>query len=132
MRAAITFILGAVALAAAPAQAKTTPEEKLARAIEGRVPGEPVKCINLSRVQSSRVIDKTAIVYDVGSTVYVNRPRGGAEQLDSRDILITKTHSGDLCSLEVVQLYDSAARMPTGFVSLGEFVPYKRVKTASN
>ena len=131
MRAAITLILGSALLAAAPAQARATPEERLAKAIEGRVAGEPVKCLDLRRIQSSQIIDRTAIIYDTGSTIYVNHPRGGAESLNSWDVLVTKTHSGQLCAPEVVELYDSNARMPTGFVFLGDFVPYKKVKAAS-
>ena len=132
MRAGITLLIGGLFLAAAPAEARLSPEERLAKEIEGRVAGKPVKCLNLRRIQSSRIIDRTAIIYEIGSTIYVNRPRGGAESLDSWDVLVTKTFSGELCTPEIVHLYDAQAQMPTGFVSLGEFVPYKKVKTAAN
>ena len=67
-----------------------------------------------------------AILYDTGSTIYVNRPRSGRESLDQWDVLVTKTFSSDLCTPDVVQLWDSGSRMQSGFVFLGEFVPYKR------
>ena len=75
-----------------------------------------------------RNIDGTAIVYRVGSTLWVNRPKGGAESLDDDDILVTKTIGSQLCSIDTVQLRDRTSHMYAGFVSLGEFVPYRRVK----
>ncbi|HEY0043831.1 MAG TPA: hypothetical protein VGB62_04695 [Allosphingosinicella sp.] len=120
--------LAAVATALPAAAASRSPEEKLAREIEGRVAGDPVDCINLRNVRSSRIIPGTAIVYDAGSTIYVNRPRGGASSLDSWDVLVTKLHSSQLCSIDTVQLQDSSSRMLSGIVFLGDFVPYRKVK----
>jgi hypothetical protein len=82
----------------------------------------------LRNVRSTRIIDRTAIVYQTGNTLYVNRPRNGASTLDRWDTLVTKTHSSRLCSIDVVQLYDTSSRMQTGFVFLGDFVPYRRVR----
>jgi hypothetical protein len=115
---------------AAIAKPKLDPEARLARALEGRVAGEPVDCIQLSRVHSTQVIDHIAIIYDAGSTLYVNRPRAGLEQLDRWDTLVTKSFSSQLCSVDVVQLFETGSRMETGTVFLGEFVPYRRVRTA--
>lgn len=132
MRGFIPFAAGAVLLASGSVQAapREAPEAQLARAVEGRVAGEPVSCINLRNVRSSKIIDHTAIVYDAGSVVYVNRPRAGSESLDHWDTLVTKTHSSQLCSIDVVQLFDTSSRMNTGTVFLGEFVPYKKVRSA--
>jgi hypothetical protein len=124
-------------LALAPFQAGSArpadPEAKLARALEGRVAGEPVDCINLHNIRSSTIIDRTAILYEAsGGTIYVNRPDGGESSLGSWDILVTNTHSSQLCNIDVVHLYDSGARMQTGVVFLGDFVPYKRPKALSS
>lgn len=123
----LLVILLAVAVTPASAGPRVDPETRLARALEGRVAGEPVDCVNLGTVRSSRIIDRTAIIYEAGNTLYVNRPRAGRESLDSWDILVTRTHSSQLCSIDTVHLYDSGARMQTGLVFLGEFVPYRRV-----
>lgn len=121
------LFLPALALLAAPAQGRNAdPEARLAREIHGRVAGEPVDCLSLRRIRSSRIIDRTAIVYDVGGTIYVNRPRSGAESLDRWDTLVTDTHSSQLCNIDVVKLYDASIGMQTGFVFLGEFVPYRK------
>ena len=121
---ALSLFAATAAVSASPSRAPD--EAKLARALEGRVAGEPVSCINLRNIRSSRIIDRTAILYDAGTTVYVNRPRGGSESLDRWDVLVTKLHSSQLCSIDIVTLYDSASRIQTGFVSLGEFVPYRK------
>ena len=116
------LFVGAAAQAASPVDR----EAELARALEGRVAGEPVDCIDLSRIRSTRVINDTAILYEAGSTIYVNRPRGGAESLDRWDTLVTRLHMPRLCSIDTVQTIDPQSRMLTGIVFLGEFVPYRR------
>ena len=134
MRTLIPAILAAAAMLAAPAafaKDTRTPEQQLEKLLEGRVAGTPQDCINLAATNSSQVIDKTAIVYRVGNTLWVNRPRGGADQLGDDDILVTKTTSSRLCSIDTVELRDRTSHMYSGFVSLGEFVPYRKVKAAA-
>lgn len=129
MRHLIPALLAAAAIVVAPAataREKLAPEDQLAKLLEGRVAGEPQNCIPLSTTRSSQIIDKTAIVYRVGSTLWVNRPRGGAESLDDDDILVLKTSGSQLCSIDTLELHDRTSHMYSGFVSLGEFVPYRR------
>ena len=95
--------------------------------LDGRVAGEPQDCIFLPSIRGTRVIDKTAIVYDAGRTLWVNRPRSGAESLDDDDVLLTRLHSSSLCSIDIVELRDRYGHFYNGFVGLGEFVPYKKV-----
>lgn len=131
MRPLVTATLTAAALIAAPsaiAREKLAPEAQLEKLLEGRVAGEPQNCISLSATNSSQVIDKTAIVYRSGGTLWVNRPRSGAESLDDDDVLVTKLTGNQLCSIDTVQLHDRMSHMYSGFVSLGEFVPYRRAK----
>lgn len=133
MRKFASLLAGSLLVATGAAHAAPEAGEvKLAEVLEGRVAGEPVDCINLRRVRSTQIIDDTAIVYDAGSTVYVNRPRAGADSLDRWDTLVTKLHSSQLCRIDTVNLYDTGARMQTGFVFLGDFVPYRRVETAAS
>ena len=134
MRTLIPAILAATALAAAPgaaAKEKLAPEQQLAKLLDGRVAGEPKDCISLPTIDSSQIIDKTAIVYRDGSTLWVNRPRSGADSLDDDDVLVTKTTGSQLCSIDTVQLHDRSSHFWRGFVSLGEFVPYRKVKAAA-
>ena len=129
MRKALIAVLAAAALSApVAAEAKRiAPEARLAKMLEGRVAGEPQDCIYLPSIRSTRVIDKTAIVYDAGRTLWVNRPDNGASSLDDDDVLVTRLHSSSLCSIDIVQLQDRTSWFYSGFVSLGDFVPYRKV-----
>lgn len=124
----------AASLLAAPtvnARQKLTGEQQLAKILDGRVAGKPVSCIPLNQTHNTQVIDKTAIVYRIGSTYYVNRPNN-AESLDSDDILVTKLYSSQLCRLDTVQLRDrTTPNMWNGFVGLQDFVPYTKPKTTA-
>ena len=124
-------LLGASLLAAtampAVAAAPRDGEAELAKAITGRTAGKPVDCIYLRDIRASKIIDKTAIVYEMNNgVIYVNRPRSGASSLDWTNVMITDTHSSQLCSIDTVKLYDTGVRMSTGWVGLGDFVPYPR------
>jgi len=130
--AASIAVAACLALApAADAKPKLTGEAKLAKMLEGRVAGKPVSCIPLNQTNNTTVIDKTAIVYQVGRTLYVNRPTN-ADQLDDDDILVTKTSLSQLCNVDTIQLRDrSVPYMWRGFVGLRDFVPYRKESTAS-
>lgn len=129
MRKILIALASAAALLAGPAlQAKPrlTPEAELAKLLEGREAGKPVSCISQWDTRDMRVLDKTAIVYGRGKTIWVNRP-ANVEQLDDDEILVTKLHGSQFCRLDIVQTVDRSGHFTTGFVSLGEFVPYRRV-----
>jgi hypothetical protein len=125
---AATALLFAVGGAFAASQ---TPEQKLAKVVEGRVAGTPVHCIYLPSVRDTQIIHGTAIVYDAGSTIYVNHPANGAKTLRESDVLVTKSHGTELCNVDIVRLVDSGSHSPRGFVHLGDFVPYKKVRTSA-
>ena len=131
-RKLLPLLLGAVAIAAAPAQAqpreRPSGEAELARALEGCVAGEPVDCLNLHSIRSSRTICGTALLYEVGGVIYVNRPRSGADQLDGWSAQINRSTTNSLCSVDTLELVDPTTGMFRGVVFLDEFVPYRRVR----
>ena len=132
MRKLLPLLAGSLALIAGSAQAKPTDHEaELARATAGRVAGHPVDCIDMHQVRGSHIIPGVAIVYDAGGTVYVNRPRAGAESMNQWDIMVNRLFSNELCSTDTVQLMDQGSHMYSGTVFLGEFVPYRRVESSS-
>lgn len=134
MRAFLSLIAGAALLGAIPASARPgeSGEAELARVLNGRVAGTPVHCVDLHRMTSSRIIPHTAIVYDAGGTLYVNRPVNGAEQLSHFDAMVTRTPSTTLCNVDVVHLVDQTSHTLTGIVFLGDFVPYTRAPAGSS
>ena len=129
----LTIMLAVVAAIAVPAHAarRGDADAELRKLLAGRVAGEPVNCITLSAVTSSRIIDGRAIVYRVGGRLYVNEPRAGASRLDEDDVLVTRSFGSQLCSVDSVHLVDRTSRFPRGFVLLGKFVPYSRPKRAN-
>lgn len=123
--------IAAGAALALPAQAeqRPSPEQQLERALEGRVAGEPVSCVNLRSIRNSRVIDRTAILFEAGSTIYVNRPRAGASSLSRYDTQVLRTIGTQLCSVDSLRMVDPSTGVFTGNVFLGDFVPYRRVRS---
>lgn len=129
MRKLILVLAAGAALLTAPAvqaRDKLTGEARLAKILEGREPGKPVDCIPLMSTRESRIIDKTAIVYDSGRVIYVNRPRN-ARDLDDDEIMVTEPRNGQLCRLDTVRMHDRSGFWYSGFVGLEQFVPYRRV-----
>jgi hypothetical protein len=132
MRKLIPLIASAMMMTGAPALAQHSDGEvELERAVAGRVAGEPVRCIALRGSTQSTIIDETAIVFRVGNTLYVNRPRNGAETLDRDDTLVHRQFggTGQLCSVDTMRTVDIRTGVMTGLVFLGEFVPYRRVSS---
>ncbi|WP_374531753.1 hypothetical protein [Novosphingobium sp.] len=121
--AATTTLLSGAAVEAKP---KLTPEQQLAKMLEGREAGEPVSCISLQDTRDMTVLDKTAIVYRTGSVIWVNRPTN-AEHLDSDDIMVTHPTGSQFCKLDIVNTVDRSGHFTTGFITLGDFVPYRKV-----
>ena len=127
-RIALTLAaLAGVALVAGPsvARERLTGDQKLAKLLEGRVAGEPRNCINTRVNTDSQVIDKTAVVYGHGRTIWVNVP-ANARDLDSDDALLIRQTGTQLCRQDIVTTFDSSGGFYTGNLFLGDFVPYTR------
>ncbi|MBS0481328.1 MAG: hypothetical protein JSR96_04100 [Proteobacteria bacterium] len=124
---AIALAIASLGLAATTADARPrlTGEEELAKIIQDRVPGKPTDCISQFDGRDMQVIDKTALVYRSGGTIWVNRP-ADPHSLDSDDILVTYPTGSQFCRLDRVQTVDRSGHFVTGFVMLGDFVPYRR------
>ncbi len=134
MRKIALVIAAAAVLITGPAlhagKPKLAGEEKLAKLLEGREAGKPVSCISLSGSMDSQIIDKTAIVYDAGRTIYVNRPRY-PQSLDSDDVMVTQLHGSQLCRMDIVRMHDRNGFWYSGFAGLEDFVPYRKVAKAN-
>ena len=129
MRTIALIAAGAAALltgSALPARERLSGEQQLAKMLEGREAGRPVSCISTFGTRDTRVIDKTAIVYDAGNVIYVSRPRY-PQSLDSDDVMVTGLHGSQLCRMDTVRMHDRSNLWYRGFVGLEDFVPYRRV-----
>ena len=132
MRLSPIVVASALLLGTTAAQAaRLTPEEEIGKAIAGRVEGTPTDCIYQHDIRSSRIVDRTAIIYEMNNgLIYLNRPESGANTMHWDDVLVTDTHGPELCRVDIIRLYNSSARMQTGFISPGKFVPYTRAPKA--
>lgn len=122
----LVYILLAASLVAAPAAAvRRTPEEQLAKLLDGRVAGKPVSCINLGLTGSDSVkIPGLAMAYRQGSAWYVNRFNDDCKQLRDDTILVTRTPGAQLCRGDSAELVSPPSRIPVGACIFADFVPY--------
>ena len=131
---ALAIALAATALvaggAAVEAKPRLTPEQRLEKLLEGREAGKPTSCISQADTRDLEVLDGVALVYRSGSTLYVNRPKN-PKDIDSDDILVIRPSGSQLCRLDMVHTVDRMGHFTTGFINLGEFVPYRRVQQAA-
>ena len=100
-------------------------EARLAKLIQGRVAGAPIRCLDTSQRRDLEVVDRTALVFKDGATYYVNRP-SGANFLSWSDVPVFKLWGSQLCSNDLVHLVDRSSGMPGAALSMGEFIPYRR------
>ena len=134
-----SVVAGAAALAlafplAVGAQERAEPskgEVKLAKLLEGRIAGEPERCIRTFPSRSLTIIDGTAIVSDQGDTVWVNYTRH-PDGLDDNDALLIRKFGSvsQLCQLDTVTTFDRFNGFYTGNVFLTDFIPYRKVEDA--
>ena len=124
--ASMMLLMGASVPASARPSLQEQGEAALAKELAGRVPGKPVHCLSLDRIDGSTIIDGTAIIYrGLGGTVWVNRPRG-ADMLREDDVVVEEVYGSQLCNLDQIKLVDRDTRMQRGFVGLNDFVPYTK------
>lgn len=113
----------------AEAATMTKGEKRLAKLLEGRVAGEPVRCIRTMPSQRVQTIDGTAYVYGSGNTIYVQRTRD-PESIDRNETLVTnRFNATELCRLDITTRVDPVLGIFRGAVFFEDFVPYTRVKS---
>jgi hypothetical protein len=115
--------------AAAPAQTPDAPtlSPKVAEALAGRTAGKPQSCVRLRDVQSTQIVDETAIIYRMSSKRWlVNFPEGGCPSLRPDRVLVTVTPSTNLCRGDIARVIDPPTPIEYGSCGLGTFVPYTR------
>lgn len=120
-------VIAAAGLVAAPLEAaRKSGEQRLAEMLEGRTAGKPESCINTLGNRNLTIIDKTALVYQEGKRVWVNRT-AHPEDLDEDDILVIKKFgSSQLCRTDLITQADRSTGMYSGNVFLEDFVPYDK------
>ncbi|MGZ3249554.1 MAG: hypothetical protein ACXWIW_07475 [Croceibacterium sp.] len=130
----LTLVLGsaALAVAASPTSAKSSISEmgdaQLARMLDGRVAGAPVKCISTisARRDALQVIDGVGLVFNAGKTIYVSRAADPDKLRWTYVQTIDQLRQTRLCSSDRIWMHDRHNGTFTGVVALTDFVPYTR------
>lgn len=117
----------------APVEQSRSPAaaKELADALAGRVAGPPRRCISNFPGTQVRIIDDWTILYDEGSTVYVQNPRGGCPGIDSgsRTLVARQVGTSQMCDGDINQAVDLRTGIGGAPCVFGPFVPYTRLKS---
>ena len=127
----VIFAAAAISLAVAgcthtggPYRGNEREEVRLSEMIAGRIAGEPRSCIAAFDLGRLRILDRTAVVYEAGDTIWVARP-SDPDSLDTRDIVVIERTGGQLCKQDFIRTIDRTGHFMTGVIFLGDFVPYR-------
>ncbi|WP_420138649.1 hypothetical protein [Sphingomonas sp.] len=134
MRTILMMLAASLAIAATPAAARQSMRDRgaaeLAKELKGLVAGTPERCVSLSNIDGSHIIDGTAIVYrGLGGKTYVNRTLN-PDLLREDGIPVQFVYGSQLCRLDQIRLLDRYSRIPRGTVGLDTFIPYTKPKKA--
>jgi hypothetical protein len=115
-----------ILLAAADAPAPLS--DKAMKELAGRTAGTPISCLPFRRVQSTRIVDETAVIYKESSRRwYVNQlDHGRCALLKPNRVLVTRGTTSQFCSNDLVTIAEQVSPITYGACSFGEFVPYTK------
>lgn len=104
----------------------TREAEQLARAIEGRVAGDPVSCVPADRSSDLRPIGDNTLIYRYsGDVVYVNTLQGACRGLAQGDTLVLNRVTSQYCRGDIARVVNLQSGMQSGSCALGDFIPYR-------
>lgn len=125
--AAALALAGCAASVDGPIASDPEGDAALAEALAGRTAGDAVSCVRQQDVRNSRSAGTDTILFDgPGNTVYVNRTSGSCPAIRPGLALRHRTTSTNLCSGELIRVFDPQTGVEYGGCSLGRFVPWRR------
>lgn len=132
MRATIPLMM--LALAGCTTGATNGYEERdraaLASDLSTRVAGDTQSCAPISaQGQSVRVVDRRTLVYEQGSTIWVNRLPADCLGMDRDSILIFESFGGsNYCRGDRVRALERGTRIPGPWCPLGQWTAYRKAR----
>jgi hypothetical protein len=125
-----SLLTAAAACASQPPPAMTAAQQSdFQKVISGRTAGAPQTCVSQQLLGGNKTYGEGVIVFEGqtrGSTIYVNHPPAGCPELRYDRALRTRTTSTQLCSNDIITVFDPVSHIDYGSCSLGEFVPYRK------
>lgn len=127
-RARTMLLLLALPALLAAQDAPAPLSDKAKGELAGRTAGDPLSCVPIRNLRSTRIVDESAIIYKVSSRLwYVNQPdRGHCALLRPNRVIVTRTQSSQLCTNDLVMIAEQNAPVTYGACGLGSFIPYTR------
>jgi hypothetical protein len=130
--AATPLILGIAALSFA-ARSEVAAERPASKAPPVQVLGEPVDCIDISRIRNRVVHDDYTIDFQLSrGDIYRNTLPNRCSQLGVEKRIAYEASIGRLCSVETISVIQTGAAGPGTRCSLGKFVPVRYVEAAGD
>ena len=121
------------ACTSAPAEQTRSPRQakELADALAGRVAGPPQRCISNFPTTQVQVIDDWTILYDEGSTIYVQNPRGRCPGIGngSRTLVARQVGTSQMCDGDINQAVDLQTGIGGAPCVFGPFIPYTKPRS---
>ena len=122
---AVPLIAG-VALLSFAARSEDAGERPASKAPPVEVLGEPVSCVNISRIRNTQVHDDYTIDFELpGKEVYRNTLPNRCPQLGFEERFAYEANTGQLCSIDTIAVIVGGAVGRGPRCSLGEFVPVR-------
>jgi hypothetical protein len=98
----------------------------LARALDGKVPGEPVACVTAMRSNDLRALGDNTLIYRINKDlVYRNTLEGPCSGLSMGDTLVMRRVTSQYCRGDIATVVNLPSGAQTGSCALGDFVPYR-------
>ena len=99
-----------------------------------RAVGEPVRCVSLSQIRSTNVVDNSTIDFKMaGGKTYRNSLPYSCPGLKFEDRFSYRTSLSQLCNVDIVRvLHDYGGRLQEGAgCGLGKFQPVEKISSAN-
>ncbi len=103
-------------------------QDKLAKALEKyEKTGKIERCVQLSRIYSSRVIDDYNILFIMkGKKAYLNTLPHRCSRLGFEKSFSYRLSINQLCNVDIITVFDSNSNIQGPSCGLGKFIEYKK------
>jgi hypothetical protein len=99
-----------------------------------RAVGEPVNCVSLKQIRSTKVVDNSTIDFKMaGGKTYRNSLPSSCPGLKFEDRFSYRTSTSQLCNVDIIRvLNDYGGRLSEGVgCGLGKFQPVEKISSAN-
>ena len=126
-------LLAGVALLSFAARSEDAGDRPASKAPPVEVLGEPVSCVNTSRIRNTQVHDDYTIDFNLGGgEIYRNTLPNRCPNLGFEERFAYEVSTGQLCSIDTIAVIMGGAVGRGPRCALGKFVPVRYVEAAAD